>query len=110
MRCCHLLTCCSLFALGPAMADTERVNYSRDIRPILAQHCWSCHGADEKARESGLRLDERNSALTKKAIVPKDAKASKLIARIESSDPDQQMPPPEAKKPLSDRQKIQLSA
>lgn len=110
MRCCLLLVCWSFLAIRPAIADAGRVDFSRDIRPILAQHCWACHGADEKARESGLRLDDRNSALAKKAIVPKDAKASRLISRIESNDPDRQMPPPEAKKPLSDRQKQQLRA
>jgi mono/diheme cytochrome c family protein len=108
MRFCLALIC-GFVAFGSATAD-DRVDYSRDIRPILAQHCWSCHGVDEKARESGLRLDDRDSALAKKAIVPKDAKASKLIARIESKDPDRQMPPPEAKKPLSERQKQQLRA
>jgi hypothetical protein len=86
----------------------EAIDYSRDIRPILANHCWACHGPDDKAREASLRLDVRDHAIAKKAIVPKDVKASKLIARIGSDDPDKQMPPPEHKKPLSERQKAML--
>ena len=63
-----------------------RVDFSRDVRPILAQHCWTCHGPDEKTREAELRLDLRASALARKAFVSGDAKASKLVARISSSD------------------------
>jgi len=96
----------SMALLGDfAAAESPKVDFSRDIRPILAQNCGSCHGADEKSREGGLRLDVRESALSKKAIVPRDLKASKLVARIDSNDPDRQMPPPESKKKLTDRQK-----
>jgi hypothetical protein len=91
--------------VATAHADTPAVDFSRDVRPILSQHCWQCHGPDEKSREAELRLDVREVALAKKAIVPNDAKASKLVQRIESNDPDHRMPPPESKKPLSDRQK-----
>jgi hypothetical protein len=91
--------------ISAVRADNPAVDFSRDIRPILSQHCWQCHGPDEKAREAGLRLDVREVALAKKAIIPNDAKASKLVQRIESNDPDHRMPPPESKKPLSDRQK-----
>src|SRR5215213_2859563 len=96
-------------AAGPS-ARGDTVDYGRDIRPILSAHCWACHGPDEKAREAGLRLDLRDTALAKKAIAPKDPKASKLVKRIESDDPDHQMPPPEAKRPLTDRQKQLLRA
>src|SRR3954466_4531031 len=82
-----------------------RVDFARDIRPILAQHCGACHGFDSKARKAGLRLDVREKAVAKKAIVPGDAKASKLVARVESTDEAKQMPPPEAKRPLSASQK-----
>ena len=91
-------------------AGEPAVEFSRDIRPILSQHCWACHGPDDKAREAGLRLDIRDKAIAKKAIVPNDPKASKLLARIESADPDKQMPPPEHKKPLTAKQKQQLRA
>ncbi|WP_020475555.1 PSD1 and planctomycete cytochrome C domain-containing protein [Zavarzinella formosa] len=83
----------------------DKVEFARDIRPILARHCQSCHGPDEAAREAGLRLDLRDQAVAKKAIVPGDPKASKLIARIHSPKADAVMPPPESKKPLTEQQK-----
>src|SRR6187200_912367 len=105
LRCCWILILSILPASVPAVAESPKVDFSRDIQPILSQHCYSCHGADEKTREASLRLDVRDNAIAKKAIVPKDLKASKSVARIDSNDPDRQMPPPEAKKPLSEQQK-----
>src|SRR5262245_52276285 len=70
------------------------VDFAREIRPILAQHCWRCHGPDEKSRQAKLRLDQRDSAVSAMAIVPGDPEASALIARIESDDESVQMPPP----------------
>jgi hypothetical protein len=87
-----------------------KVDFLRDIQPILARHCTSCHGFDPTTRRGGLRLDVRDSAVAKKAVVPGDAKASELIARIESADETIQMPPPEAKKPLDAEQKRLLRA
>jgi hypothetical protein len=84
---------------------TPQVDFARDIRPILARHCWSCHGPDEKSRQADLRLDQREAAVAAGAVAPGDPSASELIARIESLDESQQMPPPEAKKPLSAPQK-----
>ncbi|HUY88240.1 MAG TPA: DUF1549 domain-containing protein [Pirellulales bacterium] len=100
----------SLPAAEPRSKQAPRVDFAREIRPILAQHCWSCHGPDEQARKAELRLDQRESAVAAKAIVPGDPAASELIARIESDDESLQMPPPEAKKPLSARQKELLRA
>ena len=98
---------CAVLACGGTVAHAAdpAVDFARDVRPILAQHCWTCHGPDEKAREAELRLDRREHALAKKAIVPGDAKASKLVGRIESSDAKRVMPPPTSKKPLTERQK-----
>ncbi len=102
-----LLLCWSAGAMAAtAQAPAEpKVDFARDIRPILAQHCAACHGFDQKTRKANLRLDLRESALARKAIVPGNAKASKLIARIEAADEGERMPPPETGKPLSDRQK-----
>src|SRR4051794_37708772 len=86
------LSVAALAGLGLAAVGAEtppavepKVDFARDIRPILAEHCVKCHGLDRKAREAGLRLDLREVALEKKAIVPGDPGASKLIARIEST-------------------------
>ena len=88
----------------------KKIDFARDIRPILANHCWSCHGPDEKTREAGLRLDIRESALAKLksdrvAIVPGNGTAGALLARIDAKKESQRMPPPESKKPLSAGQK-----
>src|SRR5262249_32688823 len=99
-----------LLTSSPTAAADAKIDYSRDIRPILANHCWSCHGSDEKARAAELRLDRREGALAprkqrKPAIVPGDPTASALISRIEARKPSRRMPPPEANKPLNDGQK-----
>lgn len=90
-----------------ALAD-EPLQYNRDIRPILAEHCFACHGLDSGSREADLRLDLRDAAIQTGAIVPKNPAASELVARIMSDDEDAVMPPPESKKPLSDHQRAML--
>jgi hypothetical protein len=92
-----------VFALGGRLA--EAADFQRDIQPILAEHCAQCHGADEKERKSGLRLDQRDSALKggesgTAAIVPGKLEGE-LIRRITSTDHDEVMPPPDHKKPLT---------
>src|SRR5262245_53538969 len=98
-----------MVALAARAADPP-VDFARDVRPILAHHCWTCHGPDEKARQAGLRLDLRDRAIAKKAIVPHDPAKSKLVSRITDPDEDRVMPTPEAKRPLTDRQKQVLKA
>jgi hypothetical protein len=100
----------SLLGVGraPAQAPAAKVDFLRDIQPILSQHCVGCHGFDLKARKGDLRLDVREVAVARKAIVPGDPAASGLIARIEAADEAERMPPVGAKKPLSDRQKLLL--
>lgn len=80
-------------------------DFASEIKPILANHCWSCHGPDEQARKGQLRLDRREDAVTSKAIVPGKAAESLVVERIESTDPDSVMPPPETKKPLTEQQR-----
>jgi hypothetical protein len=81
------------------------ISYNRDIRPILADKCFACHGFDEKKREAGLRLDTFEGASFerdgKRAIVPGDPKASLLWDRVHATDPDIKMPPPESHKELT---------
>ena len=83
--------------------------YNRDIRPILSENCFTCHGQDGNKRQADLRLDHRESAIEKGAIVPGNAGASTLLERIHSSDTEIVMPPPDSIRRLSDRQKEVLT-
>ena len=83
----------------------ESIEYNRDIRPILAENCFACHGADSAARKADLRLDQREAAIDFGAIVPDQPDESELMARVLATDPDVVMPPPEIKKQLSQQQK-----
>ncbi len=90
-------------------ADGQEVDFQRDIRPILSDNCFQCHGPDEKTRYAGLRLDQRQNALAVLksghiAIVPGDAEKSELIRRITSADADVQMPPPQVNKRITPAQ------
>src|SRR5437868_9315738 len=76
---------------SPARAQ-EKVDFQRDIRPLLSNHCFKCHGP--AARKAGLRLDVRESATKRRAIVPGQPDASKLVRNVEADD-DSRMPPPE---------------
>ncbi len=110
MRICSNSLAASCLLLGltaPGLAD--QVEYNRDIRPILAEHCFSCHGPDSASRKADLRLDQRDAALQGGAIVPGDPDASEIIRRIHVDDPETVMPPPEVKKPLSTIQKQRLA-
>ncbi len=87
----------------------DSVSFNRDIRPILSDHCFRCHGPDEGQRHSGLRLDQQEFAFKpadsgNAAIVPGDVAASALLHRVHSTDPDEQMPPREIGKPLKPAQ------
>ena len=103
--------------LGLALAqseDLESVAFNRDIRPILSEHCFQCHGPDAQQRHGSLRLDQHQDALLagesgKTAIVPGQSQQSEVWARIHSTDPDTVMPPPQTGKPLSQRQKELLA-
>lgn len=81
------------------------IDFVRDIRPILAKHCFACHGPDEASRESELRLDTRDGALGARpngaAFVARRLDKSLALSRIESTDPEQRMPPLSAGPPLS---------
>ena len=83
----------------------EPLQYNRDIRPILAEHCFACHGPDSAARKAELRLDNRELAINSGAISAGKPKQSEMMARIFSDDADQLMPPPETKKRLNAAQK-----
>jgi hypothetical protein len=101
-----LSVCCSLSALA---AKPERLEYNRDIRPILAANCFACHGPDSASREADLRLDQRDVAVEMAAISPGDPDGSEMMRRVLSDDDSEKMPPPETKKKLSEAQKQLLT-
>ena len=94
----------SPFAAAPLRADNA-VDFNRDIRPILSENCFYCHGQDGAKRKAGLRLDVRETALEAGAIVPKDLAGSELVKRIHSSDPKTLMPPAKSNRRLTAAQK-----
>jgi hypothetical protein len=84
------------------------LKYNRDIRPILADACFACHGMDAAARQADLRLDDRDSAIESGAIEPGKPDRSDLVARILTDDPETLMPPPKSHKVLTAEQKAIL--
>src|SRR5688572_4750425 len=106
MRWCSLalwlIPASAAFADEPA-AGKKTVQYARDVQPILANYCFTCHGPDESTLKAGLRLDTSAGA-TKKlrrgsiAIVPGHPGKSELIARIFAEDESERMPPIKAQK------------
>ena len=98
-----------LLASAPAPAFwAAELDFNRDIRPILSENCFYCHGQDGNKRKAELRLDERPAALEKKAIVPGDPAASELVKRLFSADPEEVMPPPDSHRHLSPAQRLTL--
>lgn len=96
------------FSSEPSLAN-EEISYNRDIRPILSDNCFSCHGPDEAGRKAKLRLDTAEGATGGEfpAIVPGHPEKSEAIARLTADDIDEIMPPPESHKTLTPKQ-IQL--
>ncbi|MCY3015782.1 MAG: PSD1 and planctomycete cytochrome C domain-containing protein [Planctomycetota bacterium] len=115
---CRLLaSAVALFAVVAAggLARGEGPDFGREVRPILANRCFKCHGPDDATRQGGLRLDRRDDALAaadsgNRAIVPGHADDSELVARINSADADVVMPPPDTKGVLTPDEKQILTA
>jgi hypothetical protein len=94
-----------LIVTVPPCANGQ-LSFNRDVRPILSEHCWQCHGFDEGARKAGLRLDVRDQALAAAAsgnvaVVPGHPEKSELVRRITADDADLRMPPADFPKPLT---------
>jgi mono/diheme cytochrome c family protein len=87
--------------VGQPLSAEGPVSWRRDVRPILAEHCFQCHGPDEAALQADLRLDIREVALESGAIVQGEPDDSELLARITADDPDSVMPPPDQKNALT---------
>ena len=99
-----------LTALLALAAAAEPVKFNRDIRPIMSDTCFRCHGPDKRARMAGMRLDRREEALKATPsgavpIVPGDPDKSAIVQRIFAADPARRMPPKYAEKTLTDTQK-----
>ena len=95
----------------PVFAETR--SFNQDIRPILSDKCFACHGSDAKHRKGELRLDTQDGAFGKAesgavAIKPGDPKGSELWARINATDEDEIMPPPKSHKTISDAEKVRI--
>lgn len=103
-----LATLVALVACVSAARAQEKLEYNRDIRPILAENCFSCHGPDSASRKADLRLDLRDDAVKARAIVPGNADKSAIIERIFAQEKRQVMPPPKSLKKLSAGQKDML--
>ena len=104
-----LLAACVLLVASltaSAAGPTSKVDFDRDIRPILSDKCFACHGPDPKVRKAGLRLDTSDGSTQalesgNRAIVPGKLDESELVARIVSKDADEIMPPLKHGKPLT---------
>ncbi len=127
LRCREHLTCTALFlyslmnrhllivllaACSSSLTTAATIDYNRDIRPILSENCFSCHGFDEKGRKAKLRLDVVEDAYADKdgviAIKPGDLKSSEAWSRIISDDEDELMPPPKTHLKLTEADKAKF--
>jgi hypothetical protein len=100
--------CLGVSVVSSSVRAAGKIEYNRDVRPILAETCFACHGPDSAARKADLRLDRREQAIKAEAIVPGDPDKSALIERIFSDDKAQVMPPRKTKKTLTAAQKETL--
>jgi len=89
------------------VAQEEAIDFSSQVRPILSDRCFHCHGPDADNQESGFRMDSEEALF--EAIEPGDVDSSELHARIHSADPDEMMPPPDSNRSLSVEEKRILS-
>lgn len=114
-RACLSFAAVALVAGGQLRGDTAGPDFGREVRPILSNKCFACHGPDDKHREADLRLDRKEGVFSPSAsgatpVVPGDVAKSELVRRIESTDPDEQMPPAKSGKPLTEDERNKLIA
>ena len=93
-------------SVGENVEQIDAPDFSREIRPILSDHCFACHGPDAQTRKADLRLD--TAAGLSSVVISGDLSKSELLSRINSNDTDLLMPPPEFHKPLSSAQRKRL--
>ena len=87
-----------VLVVSPLGGSVLAIDYGAEIRPILSDNCFHCHGPDDASREAGFRLDVRDDAIDAGAIVPGEPASSSFIERIDDEDPDLIMPPRSHKK------------
>ncbi|MBC19774.1 MAG: hypothetical protein CMJ74_05900 [Planctomycetaceae bacterium] len=111
MRNAFQILCCILFfsaAVDQRIVAEDKIDFSRQIRPILSAACYQCHGPDEKQRQAALRLDQQESLLVNRdvrpAVVPGNHTQSELFHRISSNDPERRMPPPDVVRQLTEEE------
>jgi hypothetical protein len=104
----NILTIVTVFGITACVHGQAKPQYNRDIRPILAENCFACHGPDSASRKAGLRLDQREAAVAAKAIIPGKPDQSLLIQRVFHTDLAEVMPPPKTHKKLTPAQKETL--
>lgn len=110
LRCQFLCVLMAVIASQDARAvDSDIVDFSRDVRPILSDNCFRCHGPDEETREADLRMDQPEGLFAVRdgqpVVKPGDVDESSLLHRILSHDPNELMPPPDSNKSLTEVQK-----
>jgi hypothetical protein len=94
-----------VLGLSPQLQAADRIEYNRDIRPILAENCFACHGPDSASRKARLRLDQHEAAIAAGAIVPGKPDESEMVRRIVAEDVKERMPPVKTNKKLTTEQK-----
>ncbi|MGI9326682.1 MAG: DUF1553 domain-containing protein [Pseudomonadales bacterium] len=110
---CELLVLSGQQSVAEVISDDSdglaaEITFNQDVRPILSNKCYTCHGPDSNTREADIRLDSREEAIASGAIVPGEPGSSLVIERITSSDPDVVMPPTESQKKLTASEKSVL--
>ncbi|HRQ90741.1 MAG TPA: hypothetical protein PLA50_18255, partial [Bacteroidia bacterium] len=101
-----------LIVFAGAGFGADEVDFQRDIRPLLSDRCFKCHGFDDETRDAGLGLHSFAEATRDlggyRAVVPGDASASEMVARLVSDDPEEAMPPAKANKPRFTPEEVDL--
>jgi hypothetical protein len=98
---------CLYFFPAASSADNSKsqIDFDREVRPILSDNCFACHGPDENQRKAKLRFDTKDGAFAKPGVItPGDASKSKLYQRVSSKDQDMVMPPPASEHKLTEKQ------
>jgi hypothetical protein len=108
-RVCRLvLTVGAFAAASPVTRAADKLEYNRDVRPILAENCFACHGPDSASRKADMRLDKREAAIKAHAVEPGQPDDSQMIARINEEKESRRMPPLKSNKKLTEAQKETL--